>query len=259
MIRSRSPILAITILLAYGPVRELGAQADPKAPPAKEPTKQAEGERVVVTEQAAAQLRKFLTKDADVKYLRVSITDTEPPRLKLDLDPKADPKTDVIGESRGIPVAVDKASATALPRDLVVDFEDEGGKRGFKFASPGSGRPADTGASLAEARKGFTTTLRPRKKEAGSPAPDPPADVFEKVQYQAAPGKLAAYVTPDPKDGKKHPAIVWITGGDCNSIDQGCWREGPAANDQSAAAYRKAGVVMMFPSPLFACVGDRPG
>ena len=33
---------------------------------------------------------------------------------------------------------------------------------------------------------------------------------------------------PNPNDGKKHPAIVWITGGDCNSIDAGCWRDGGA-------------------------------
>ena len=59
---------------------------------------------------------------------------------------------------------------------------------------------------------------------------------------------MAAYLTSDPKDGKKHPAIIWITGGDCNTIDAGCWNEGPPANDQSASAFRKAGIVMMFPS-----------
>src|SRR5262249_59431771 len=61
-------------------------------------------------------------------------------------------------------------------------------------------------------------------------------------------GKLAAYLSPDPKDGKKLPAIVWITGGDCNTIDEGCWRQGLAKNDQSAAQYRQAGIIMMFPS-----------
>ena len=60
-------------------------------------------------------------------------------------------------------------------------------------------------------------------------------------------GKLAAYLTPDPGDGKKHPAIVWITGGDCNSIGE-LWEEAPRDNDQTAAAYRKAGIIMMFPS-----------
>lgn len=60
-------------------------------------------------------------------------------------------------------------------------------------------------------------------------------------------GTLPAYVTPDPKDGKRRPAIVWITGGDCNSIGD-VWSPAPAANDQTAAAFRNAGVVMMFPS-----------
>src|SRR5207248_6912647 len=100
---------------------------------------------------------------------------------------------------------------------------------------------------LTEARKGFATKLlgRPDIKE---PVPQPPPQLFHTVRYPAPPGPLAAYLTPDPRDGKKHPAIVWITGGDCNSIDEGCWKEGPPENDQSAGAFRKAGVVMMFPS-----------
>jgi acetyl esterase/lipase len=102
-------------------------------------------------------------------------------------------------------------------------------------------------ASLVEARKGFKTKLagQPSDKR---PAPKPPARVFRTVQYESPAGNLTAYLTPDPKDGKKHPAIIWITGGDCNSIDEGCWKEGPASNDQSASAYRKARIVMMFPS-----------
>lgn len=71
--------------------------------------------------------------------------------------------------------------------------------------------------------------------------------MFRKVSYQAAPGAMAAYLTPDPRDGRKHPAIVWITGGDCNSIGD-VWTAQQADNDQSAAAYRQAGIVMMFPS-----------
>jgi len=58
---------------------------------------------------------------------------------------------------------------------------------------------------------------------------------------------VAAYLSPDPGDGRKHPAIIWITGGDCNSIDE-LWKNAPRENDQTAAAYRKAGIIMMFPS-----------
>jgi pimeloyl-ACP methyl ester carboxylesterase len=60
-------------------------------------------------------------------------------------------------------------------------------------------------------------------------------------------GDLSAYLTPDPGDGGKHPAIIWVTGGDSNSIGE-LWEPAPRENDQSAAAYRMAGIVMMFPS-----------
>jgi len=77
--------------------------------------------------------------------------------------------------------------------------------------------------------------------------PEPPSSIFRKVQYDTSAGKLAAYLTPDPKDGKRHPAIIWITGGDYNSIDD-VWRDAPEDDEQTASAYRKAGIVMMFPS-----------
>lgn len=100
--------------------------------------------------------------------------------------------------------------------------------------------------TLADARKGFTTKLV-RKESAQEPVPAPPPKLFRTVKFDAPPGPLAAYLTPDPKDGKKHPAIVWITGGDCNTIGD-VWKTQPVSNDQTAAAFRRAGVVMMFPS-----------
>jgi dipeptidyl aminopeptidase/acylaminoacyl peptidase len=106
-------------------------------------------------------------------------------------------------------------------------------------------QPGET-RSLTEARKGFKTKPHFGGGER-EPLPQPPPAVFQLVRYDAPPGKLATYLTPDPKDGKKHPAIIWITGGDSNSIGE-CWQERPPENDQSAAAYRKAGIVMMFPS-----------
>lgn len=101
-------------------------------------------------------------------------------------------------------------------------------------------------ASLTEARRDFKTTLLASKapKEAVETAPP---TIFRTVKYPASSGDLAAYVSPDPRDGKKHPAIIWITGGDCNSIGD-VWTNARADDDQTAAAYRKAGIVMMFPS-----------
>jgi acetyl esterase/lipase len=113
----------------------------------------------------------------------------------------------------------------------------------------GPARPDATpakSATLAEARIGFQTKLVPGKNDK-EPVDPPPAGVFNLVKYEAPAGKLQAYLTPDPKDGKKHPAVVWITGGDCNSIGD-VWSAQPANNDQTASAYRKAGIVMMFPS-----------
>jgi acetyl esterase/lipase len=101
--------------------------------------------------------------------------------------------------------------------------------------------------SLVEARRGFQTRLTPQQGEKQPPA-RPPAQVFRTVQYDSPAGKLSAYLSPDPRDGKKHPAIIWITGGDCNSIDEGCWKKGLPKNDQSASAFREAGIPMMFPS-----------
>jgi dipeptidyl aminopeptidase/acylaminoacyl peptidase len=106
--------------------------------------------------------------------------------------------------------------------------------------------PADTSKSLAEARAGFATKLA-RQHRADEPVDEPPAAVFRKVKYDAPVGKCAAYLTPDPKDGRKHPAVVWITGGDCNTIGE-MWKPKPRGDDQTARQYREAGVVMMVPS-----------
>jgi dipeptidyl aminopeptidase/acylaminoacyl peptidase len=100
--------------------------------------------------------------------------------------------------------------------------------------------------TLLGARQNFHTKLL-SQNTAKDPVELAPRKLFLTVKYPAANGQLAAYVTPDPVDGKKHPAIVWITGGDCNSIGD-VWSAAPRNNDQTAAAYRQAGIVMMFPS-----------
>jgi len=107
-----------------------------------------------------------------------------------------------------------------------------------------------TTVSLAEARQGFKTKLI-RKESADEPVPEPPQDLFRIVRYDSTVGKLAALLSPDPKDGKKHPAIIWITSGDCNTIDDGIWKTLPADFDQTsraASAFRKAGLALMFPT-----------
>jgi acetyl esterase/lipase len=66
--------------------------------------------------------------------------------------------------------------------------------------------------------------------------------------FDAPSGQLAAFLSPDPNDGKKHPAIIWITGGDCNTLDDGFWKKGSPNGDQTASGFREAGIPMMFPT-----------
>lgn len=112
-----------------------------------------------------------------------------------------------------------------------------------------------TNASLADTRKDFKTAIVLPKSTAG-PVPRPPRGLFNVVSYPSPVGPLPAYLTPDPKDGARHPAIVWITGGDTNSIGD-VWSPAPRNNDQTASAFRKAGIVMMFPSQRGG--NDNPG
>ena len=107
---------------------------------------------------------------------------------------------------------------------------------------------ATTAWTLAEARRGFVTRLVTKVTD-GKPAPKPPKGVpLKLVRYPSPAGALAAYVSTAPTDGKKRPAILWLTGGFGNDIDDLAWTPGPPDNDQSATAFREAGVLMMYPS-----------
>ncbi len=103
--------------------------------------------------------------------------------------------------------------------------------------------------SLAQAREGFATQVQSvvLKPPASKPFPQPPADLFLPLSYRSGSLDLKAYVSPSPKDGQRHPLVVWLTGGDTNSLDD-FWTEGSSNNDQSASAFRKAGMVMLFPT-----------
>ena len=79
------------------------------------------------------------------------------------------------------------------------------------------------------------------------PMPTPPPEVFNIISYQSPAGALKAYISPNPNDGKKHPAIIWITGGESNSLSE-MWGLSSRSNDQTASAYCEAGIIMMAPS-----------
>lgn len=101
--------------------------------------------------------------------------------------------------------------------------------------------------SPLEARHGFKTHLV-RKEKIGEEPETPPTGVMDLVRYPAPLGQNAAYVSVDPKDGKRHPAIIWLVGGFSNSISSIAWTPGPKSNDQSAAGFREKGILMMYPS-----------
>lgn len=115
----------------------------------------------------------------------------------------------------------------------------------------GCGLQAGGGAkktlSLPEARRGFETKIIHQPVEP-EPAEQPPADLFRLVRYPSPAGDLAAYVSMPPQEGGQQPAIIWLFGGFSNGIGATAWEEMPPENDQSASAFRKAGIVMMYPS-----------
>ncbi|WP_437945008.1 prolyl oligopeptidase family serine peptidase [Sorangium sp. So ce296] len=140
--------------------------------------------------------------------------------------------------------------------------------RSFRVTDPGADRGPtrwwhpevkEDPRTLAEARAAFRTKVRkgrPEKGFDGLPAPMPPRGTFEKVHVKGPVGRLTAYITPDPKDSRKHPAVVWAHGG-FGGIDRWFWEAAPRSNDQSARAFREAGIVLAVGS--WRAENDNPG
>lgn len=110
--------------------------------------------------------------------------------------------------------------------------------------------------TLLDKRDGYRTWLKEQVDFKAGPAPRPPRDVFRLVKYPSPAGKLSAYVTPSPDDGNKHPAVLWSHGG-FGGIGSTYWTKQDPENDQSARAFREAGIVMMCPS--WRGENDNPG
>lgn len=119
------------------------------------------------------------------------------------------------------------------------------------FAALPSGSHAQEGekaVSLQEARRDFKTRLV-RTERDKEPLPEPADPSFSLVRYRGPLGDMRAWLSRAPEEGKKFPAIVWISGGfPPGGMDESAWEPAPADNDQSAKAYRLAGVVMMYPA-----------
>ena len=121
-----------------------------------------------------------------------------------------------------------------------------GPSAGANAPGPAPVSAAAPARTLSEARKVFKSKIT-KQLRSGEEVEEPPKEIFTVVKYPSPAGELAAYLSAAPVDGKKRPAIVWITGGDCNTIGN-VWDEPDPTNEQTASAYRLAGVVMMFPS-----------
>jgi dienelactone hydrolase len=115
---------------------------------------------------------------------------------------------------------------------------------------------AQAAPDLLSARKGFETKPVPSSYKADGPADVPPAALLKVIRYRAPSGDLVAYLTPDPKDGKKRPAVLWAHGG-FGGIGAFLYGRPDPANDQTGRAFREAGCVMMYPS--WRGENDNPG
>ncbi len=99
--------------------------------------------------------------------------------------------------------------------------------------------------TLAQARHGFTTKISVRAASLRT-LPNPPNNLFVRSDYKTESDRvLPAFVTPNPVDGQKHPAIIWLAGNEPNSLGE-FWISNPESDDSAAKAFRDAGVVVMF-------------
>ncbi len=127
---------------------------------------------------------------------------------------------------------------------------------------PADTRPAaDPDSGLLKARAGFKTELRPDavnpQDDHGEQPDAPPRSLARLAKYRSPIGPMWAYVSPDPGDGRRHPAVVWIHGGTAG-LGSGLYsRTEPADNDRTPNAFLDAKFVVMCPS--FRGHNDNPG
>src|SRR5215831_1516941 len=102
----------------------------------------------------------------------------------------------------------------------------------------------DRNLTLAQARQRYQTKISVHATE-GARLPNPPSNLYVRSDYKDASGRpLAAYVSKEPSDGEKHPAIIWLGGDDPNTLGD-FWAEN---SGDPVRAFRSAGVVVMLPT-----------
>ncbi len=107
--------------------------------------------------------------------------------------------------------------------------------------------PQYAGKSLIEGRGTFKTSLIRRDRDR-TPPETPPENLFRLVRYPAEHGPTPAYLGVDAAGTQKRPAMIWLFGGFSNGIGSTAWDPATPDNDQSASAFRNAGLIMMYPA-----------
>lgn len=120
----------------------------------------------------------------------------------------------------------------------------------FLFAAPAAiaQEEEEPKQTLLEAKAHFSTSLTKQVQDE-EPLEQPNPEYFQLVQVPTELGDMGAYLGVNPKEGEKHPAIIWLVGGfPVGGAWPGISEAGPHGNDQTASAYREAGIVMMYPT-----------
>jgi esterase/lipase len=91
---------------------------------------------------------------------------------------------------------------------------------------------------LAKERRGFKTLLLNLNQAPGSMVRIPPPEGAVEVTYPSGKLKLNAWVSPDPKDGKRHPAVVFLHTDFAVSFTD--W-------EMTQAIYARQGFIVMVP------------
>ncbi|MDB6026929.1 MAG: Dipeptidylaminopeptidase/acylaminoacyl-peptidase -like protein [Verrucomicrobiales bacterium] len=108
-------------------------------------------------------------------------------------------------------------------------------------------------AQLLESRVQFHTVLNGVSFKPNGLALEPPSDIYNLVRYPSPVGDLAAYVSPEPLDGVKRPAVIWAHGG-FGGLREYAWTP---EDDQSPRAFLNKDFVVMVPS--WRRENDNPG
>jgi acetyl esterase/lipase len=116
------------------------------------------------------------------------------------------------------------------------------GLLGSACAQAPEAAPAQT---LAEARAGQGANVAKKFRQPGKPEV-PPVSCMTLVSWPGPLGDMAGYLARVPDSEERRPAIIWVSGGD--TAIGNFWSPQPRGSDQSAAAFREAGMVVFYPA-----------